>query len=614
MACIVPLGRSLLCMGRIENFPLSSTLRCEPLPGLKVAPSDASKRLNSFAVTPFTISIYVYGGNRAGPLGRGWPRASLRPPTSSRLPAGPLAAGGIYNPSLMALTAGTRLDGYEVLGLIGAGGMGEVYRARDPVLRRDGAIKVLPAYVSNDPDRLRRFEKEAQAAAALNHPNILAVFQFGTFEGAPYLVSELLEGETLRDILFRGPMPGRKAVDTGVQLARGLAAAHEKGIVHRDLKPENLFVTTDGRLKILDFGLAKLTQPESAAELDHVGTTLTRGTEPGKVMGTAGYMSPEQVRGLPADHRADIFAFGAVLYEMLVGKRAFAKSTGAETMAAILNEDPPAISPTGSAIPPGLLRVVHRCLEKNPGQRFQSASDLAFALDALSESGGTPAIVAEQAVSHRKWIWASAAAVITAIAMAIVVWWRLPPVAPVVLSVTQLTDDGQPKSGDDQTGSVLVTDGSRVYFSEGEGGNSRIGQVSVTGEQRPPFRRRLSTLISSLLRRTVRRCSRSAALVLRRVSGRFRSQPGSHVGPRGSRPNTQGSCPPEALFSHGTLTSLAPNMTERMFTSCSVFQRGIAYSPHPHHPTGDKLPSPTAQILASRLIWTRSTSAAHNLT
>ena len=239
----------------------------------------------------------------------------------------------------MPLAAGTKLDSYEVVGLLGAGGMGEVYRARDPLLKREVAIKVLPSFVSQDPDRLRRFEQEAQAAAALNHPNILAVYQFGVFQGAPYLVSELLEGSTLRQLLQHGPMPMRKAIDYGVQIAHGLAAAHEKGIVHRDLKPENLFVTKDGRVKILDFGLAKLMQRQP--DPDGAAPTMTAGTDPGMVMGTAGYMSPEQVRGKTVDHRTDIFAFGAILYEMLDGKRAFQRSTSAETMTAILNDDPP---------------------------------------------------------------------------------------------------------------------------------------------------------------------------------------------------------------------------------------------------------------------------------
>jgi eukaryotic-like serine/threonine-protein kinase len=287
----------------------------------------------------------------------------------------------------MALAVGTKLDVYEVLGLLGAGGMGEVYRARDPALKREVAIKVLPPYVSRDLDRLHRFEQEAQAAAALNHPNILGVYQFGVFEGAPYLVSELLEGGTLRQVLQRAPLPIRKTIDYAVQIAHGLAAAHELGIVHRDLKPENLFVTKDCRIKILDFGLAKLMQ--SQPDPDGNVPTLT---DPGMVMGTAGYMSPEQVRGKAVDHRTDIFAFGAILYEMLMGTRAFHRSTSAETMTAILNDEPTSISQLVQTIPPGLQRVVHRCLEKNPQQRFHSASDLAFALEALSESGSAAPI------------------------------------------------------------------------------------------------------------------------------------------------------------------------------------------------------------------------------
>src|SRR6266567_2587251 len=221
----------------------------------------------------------------------------------------------------MALASGTKLGSYEILAQVGAGGMGEVYRARDPQLGRDVAIKVLPASLSRDADRLRRFEQEARATAALNHPNILAVYQFGTYEGAPYLVSELLEGCTLRNLLVRGPVPVRKAVDYATQTAHGLAAAHEKGIVHRDLKPENLFLTKDGRIKILDFGLAKLIQQPPAS--DPGSPTMTEGTEPGVVLGTVGYMSPEQVRGQASDNRTDLFALGAILYELLTGKRAF---------------------------------------------------------------------------------------------------------------------------------------------------------------------------------------------------------------------------------------------------------------------------------------------------
>jgi eukaryotic-like serine/threonine-protein kinase len=303
----------------------------------------------------------------------------------------------------MPLTTGSRVGPYEITAAIGAGGMGEVYRARDSRLRRDVAIKVLPLLLSNDLDRLRRFEQEARAAAALNHPNIIAVFQIGTHEGAPYLVSELLEGGTLREQLKRAPLPLRNVIDLGVQVARGLAAAHEKGIVHRDLKPENLFVAKDGRVKILDFGLAKLMPREWP--MDNNAHTVSQVTEPGAVMGTVGYMSPEQVSGKAADHRADIFVFGAVLYEMVTGKRAFQKATSAETMSAILNEDPDRISQFAPKAPPALQRIIQRCLEKKPEQRFQSASDLAFALEALSDSGGIPAAApaAPSRKQQRKW-------------------------------------------------------------------------------------------------------------------------------------------------------------------------------------------------------------------
>jgi eukaryotic-like serine/threonine-protein kinase len=293
-------------------------------------------------------------------------------------------------PSRLTLSTGEKLGDYTVQELIGLGGMGEVYRAHDTRLDRDVAIKVLPGLWSHDRERLRRFEQEARAAAALNHPNILAVFQMATHEDAPYLVSELLEGATLRDQLTRGPLPMRKAIDYGVQMAWGLAAAHEKGIAHRDLKPGNLFVTKDGRLKILDFGLAKLT--ERQADPDFGASTTSGKTGHGIVMGTVGYMSPEQVRGGAADYRVDFFALGAILYEMLSGKRAFWKPTAVETMSAILNEDPAWISQLAPVAPLALQRVVQRCLEKNPDQRFQSAADLAFALEALPESGSAAAL------------------------------------------------------------------------------------------------------------------------------------------------------------------------------------------------------------------------------
>ena len=282
----------------------------------------------------------------------------------------------------MALTSGEKLGPYEIQSSLGAGGMGEVYRARDSRLKRDVAVKVLPKALSADPDRLRRFEQEALATAALNHPNILAVFDIGERDGSPYVVSELLEGETLRDRLRTGPIPLRKALDHALQIAHGLAAAHEKGIIHRDLKPENLFLTKDGRVKILDFGLAKLTQSEPGAQTSLA--TVSHGTEAGVVLGTAGYMSPEQVRGQSLDARSDIFSLGAILYEMLSGKRAFHGATPADTMSSILKEEPEDLSATNRNISPALERIVHHCLEKNPEARFHSASDIAFDLEHLS--------------------------------------------------------------------------------------------------------------------------------------------------------------------------------------------------------------------------------------
>jgi Tol biopolymer transport system component len=258
--------------------------------------------------------------------------------------------------------------------------MGEVYRARDTRLNRQVAVKVLPESLSRDADALARFEREAQAVAALSHPNILAIHDFGEHEGTAFAVTELLQGETLRDLLSAGSIPLRKTIDFSRQICAGLAAAHAAGIVHRDLKPDNVFVTNDGRVKILDFGLAKPVASRGAGDETH-SPTVSAYTEPGTVMGTVGYMSPEQVKAQSADHRSDIFAFGAVLFEMLTGRRAFQRETAAETMTAVLREDPPETTETGRRIPPALDRVVRHCLEKKPEQRFQSASDIAFALE-----------------------------------------------------------------------------------------------------------------------------------------------------------------------------------------------------------------------------------------
>jgi len=307
----------------------------------------------------------------------------------------------------MAVTVGARLGPYEILSPLGAGGMGEVFRARDTRLNRDVAIKVLPASFATDADRLRRFEQEARATSALNHPNILTVYDIGSHEGSPYIVEELLDGEELREQLNQGAILPRKALEYARQIADGLSAAHAKGIVHRDLKPENLFVTTDGRVKILDFGLAKLTErrgdtgtggrgeedPTLALSPDRPVAPSPRRpvrTDPGTVMGTVGYMAPEQVRGQEADHRADIFAFGVILYEMLSGRRTFTGDSAADVMSAILKEEPPELGEANAKISPALEKIVRRCLEKKPERRFQSAHDLGFALETLSSSGSAP--------------------------------------------------------------------------------------------------------------------------------------------------------------------------------------------------------------------------------
>src|SRR5690242_17228771 len=294
--------------------------------------------------------------------------------------------------------------------------MGEVYRARDGRLKRDVAIKILPATFSSDADRLRRFEQEAQAAGGLNHPNITAVYDFGSHDGAPYIVTELLEGETLRSRLGPGAISPRKALDYGIQLAKGLAAAHEKGIVHRDLKPENVFLTKDGRVKILDFGLAKL-RPEGPDKGETDMNTVSGATEPGVVLGTMGYMSPEQVRGKAADRRSDLFAFGTILYEMLAGQRAFRGETAADTITAILTKEPPDLAQTNKEVHPGLDRIVRHCLEKNPEERFESARDVAFDLEALS-SVSTSTAAAEAAPAPRRRGWIAPAAIAAALALA----------------------------------------------------------------------------------------------------------------------------------------------------------------------------------------------------
>jgi eukaryotic-like serine/threonine-protein kinase len=322
----------------------------------------------------------------------------------------------------MALAPGTRLGQYEILAPLGAGGMGEVYRARDTALRRDVAIKLVSATFSKDSERLRRFTQEAQSTAALNHPNILSIYQIGEHESGPYIVSELLEGQTLRQVIHAGPLPARRAIDYANQIARGLAAAHSKGIIHRDLKPENIFVAKDGRVKILDFGLAKLVEqaPKDAGD----SPTLTAGTEAGLVLGTAGYMSPEQIRGEPVDPRSDIFSFGVVLYEMLAGRHAFLSKSGAETMAAILKEHPAPID-ANRDVPPALHRILQHCLEKDPAARFQSSQDLAFDLDSLSSVSSQQSRI--EAVNPGRSSWkpaAFSAFVLGALAIGAFLTWR----------------------------------------------------------------------------------------------------------------------------------------------------------------------------------------------
>ncbi len=338
----------------------------------------------------------------------------------------------------MTLTSGTRLGPYQVVAPLGAGGMGEVYRARDSRLGRDVALKVLPESFARDVDRLHRFEQEARAVAALNHPNILAIHDIGEQEGSPFIVSELLEGSSLRAELEHGPVPPRKAADYAAQIAQGLAAAHDNGIIHRDLKPENVFITREGRVKILDFGLAKLAPHASGPKAQSDGLTMTSSpTEAGMVMGTAGYMAPEQVRGSAVDSRTDIFAFGAVLYEMLSGKRAFRRDTAAETMTAILKDDSPEFSEMNHPVSPGLERIVRRCLEKQPEQRFQSAKDLAFALEALSGTTSKTAANAAIAGGAEKIRWSRLAVAAAAVALVVglalgaaIAWYSRPAAAP----------------------------------------------------------------------------------------------------------------------------------------------------------------------------------------
>jgi Tol biopolymer transport system component len=398
----------------------------------------------------------------------------------------------------MTLAPGTRLGPYEILAPLGAGGMGEVFRARDTRLGREVAVKVLPEEVAKSPERRARFEREARAVAALSHAGILALHDVSLDDDPPFVVTELLEGETLRERLAEGPLPVRKATDYAIQAARGLAAAHAKGIVHRDLKPENLFLVRDGQLKILDFGLAR--QEASGGATDTRSPTLAPPTDAGTVLGTVGYMSPEQVRGETADARSDIFSLGAVLYEMLSGRRAFQLGTAAETMTAILREDPPALerdrASSAGLVPAGLERVVSRCLEKSVEERFQSARDLGFALEAASlsttsPSGAVATVRAPRGGRARRWTAAVLGLLVGAIAGAVAgrALVKQPPYEPP--RVRPLTFSGH------DSDPAVSPDGRLVAFASDRDGRSRIwikqlqggGEAPLTGgpDSKPRF-------------------------------------------------------------------------------------------------------------------------------
>jgi serine/threonine protein kinase len=357
----------------------------------------------------------------------------------------------------VTLPPGARLGPYEILALLGLGGMGEVYRAHDTRLNRDVAIKVLPPAFTSDAERRRRFEQEARAAAALSHPNVVAVFDVGVDGDVPYVVSELLEGEDLRRVLARGPLTPRKAMEIGSQVAQGLAAAHQKHVVHRDLKPENIFITPEGRAKILDFGLAKL-GPVAPIHEGDTELPARNVTQPGVVLGTTGYMSPEQVRGEETDHRTDIFTFGAVLYEMLTGRRAFQGQSSVETLTAILRDDPPPIS--SASVPSYVERLIRRCLEKNAFERFQSAGDIAYALEAVPLDSA-PALI--QPHSPRRWSWPPIAVIggVAAVALLAVGFGLSRFTAPsAVVSFEPRTFDRRPI-----TNARFMPDGKSIVYS-----------------------------------------------------------------------------------------------------------------------------------------------------
>ncbi|MGH9240941.1 MAG: protein kinase domain-containing protein, partial [Vicinamibacterales bacterium] len=394
----------------------------------------------------------------------------------------------------MALIPGTRLGNYEIVAAVGAGGMGEVYRSRDPRLNRDVAIKVLSPQLANDPAAVGRFEREAMSVARLSHPNILSIFEFVQQNGTAFVVTEFVEGETLRARLDGGPLAARRAVSYALQIAGGIAAAHARGIVHRDLKPENVMITRDDHVKILDFGLAK---PVATTAMDQ---TLATGvaTAAGIVLGTFGYMAPEQVRGLEVDHRADMFAFGAVLYEMLSGQRAFKGETAADTMSAILSKDPPELDTARLAIMPGLDRLVRRCLEKSPDLRFQSANDLAFALETLTTastaSSQAALAAAAPAPSRTSWLpWAVAGLAIAAAAM-IAVFAGSNPITRSILGGGAREPDARwssftriSEAGGEETSPTLSPDGQTVAYAMRVNGSWDLYAQRVGGRNATPI-------------------------------------------------------------------------------------------------------------------------------
>jgi Tol biopolymer transport system component len=387
------------------------------------------------------------------------------------------------------LAPGSRLGPYEIVSRLGQGGMGVVFRARDTKLDRDVAVKVLPRNLAEDPEALSRFEREAKAVAALSHPNILAIHEFGhDEEGTAYAAMELLEGETLRQRLQEGALPPRKAVEIALEVASGLAAAHDKGIVHRDLKPENVFLLGTGQVKVLDFGLARV-EPVATPEAADV-PTVSLSTEPGRVMGTVGYMAPEQVRGKAVDARADIFSFGAVLYEMLTGKRAFRGESPVETLNAILREDPPSLFESAQNVSPSLERIVRRCLEKRPEERFRTAHDLGIALDAISTSSTRSLTTEAMAASaerpagrarrlERVGLLAAGAALGAGVVLG---WARLHPAEPAGAAVFRwMTFSGRDSSP------AVSADGRTIAFTSERDGQPRIWLKQVTGEGEAPL-------------------------------------------------------------------------------------------------------------------------------